>query len=314
MSRGYEPNRVLLPASPFLYFSEHRAGTSGHHLPFLLQELIGYGVSDVVVRDHDLSFIYKEVTPTLATILKNRIRPFNNDKSRRITLDLFSHFFEEFGIEPGPSLQSFVLRHNSSDLDHTIGPGIILTQTVRYFIDCINARAQCEIDLVRTVRFIDRLTEASRSPDMLANLAVLKAVFTNYSKISHAALECKFNTSTGIANIFEELVHDAAYTSLSAELHMFGVKQDISALMTRVKRLVKDILQSKLGKHFLDYGSRVVSVYTGVPVPTSDLAMAFMQTTYFPPVIDLSKATVAAGKKLARSEKDMRFIGPGISD
>jgi hypothetical protein len=315
MFGSYQPNRVLLPQSPFFFFEVGRAGTSGHHLPFLLQELIGHGLTEVTIRDYELSFIYKEMMPHLPSILKNRIKAVSTESSHRTALHLLRNLVAEFNIEPDLTFTSFKpVRGGDFTISNDIAYSIIsVFHTVAYFIDAINARAQCEIDLVSTLKHVDRIKIESKSPEVLAELAVLRAVFGNYSEVSHAAIESKTNSSAAIAEIFDELILQVEYASLSAELYKFGLVRDVSNLTPRVKRLVGAILRSRLGKQFLDYGSRIINVYTGVPVPTSEFAAALMRDSYFPPIVNLSKATAAAGSQLARSYDGVSFYGPGTS-
>jgi hypothetical protein len=71
----------------------------------------------------------------------------------------------------------------------------------------------------------------------------------------------------------------------------------------KINKAARRFFERKANKQVIDFGSRAVTVATGMPLPTSSLAESLLADQYLPPVVDLSSAISKAKMNWAKSEK-----------
>jgi hypothetical protein len=318
-------NRVLLYQTPFIFLGDRMAGTTWAHLPYMLNELIALGITNVTIcgRGHDdvkslTGSIHELVsepgraTYPLPPIIKNRLVFIDRLEYRHAIFYAFEDLFDEFGIKASPSLDSFSSPTGFSKSNEELTMALIrLSQYTHEFITAKCTRSQCSPDVDSILQIIDFLLSKATGTRGLTTLSILKGIFSGYKPVDHDALHCRVNPSDSMLTLFDDLIHDANYRALSVELHRFGIDRDIASIKHHAGQLVRQVIDSRLGRNVFSYGSKLVSVHTGSPMPDGDFAQSLLRDAYFPPIVDLAPATEAAGRRLAKMHPDSKFLGPG---
>lgn len=306
-----ENNRILLPTVPILEFVKQQEGPekiilTRKHIPFLFEEFISQGVNELVVWDkQDVDF---DVFPTI--IQKHITTSKSSGRSGNQIMEIFKPVFEEFGIQIPDALGFHYTRdeHRPPECDLAMQTAIDACTKLQSYLNALHEKSLCQFDIASMLTELEHLDRACRTPEARANISVLRGIFSGYKTVSHAAINCQINSSDAMVELFEELLENAHYQSLSHEAKKFGTVQKLNTVKRNVSKLVKAVIQSRRGKSILDYGSRVITVATGVPVPTTELAESLIKNAYFPPVVDMSQGIERATKKLIENLPDTRFV------
>lgn len=300
---------MLLPS--IVVFEKRDGGryASGKALPFLLEEMISRGISEIIIFDR---WRYEGVLPNLPSIFSKAMH-FSKDASQDdiTAANIFSSFFDEFGlevIENGVGVRH--TRQSNPEEENTINAGLSAWASLPAYLTALREKSHCQFDVRSFLKNLDKLRNGSRSPETRANAAVLQGIFSNYQSPEHGSLKTNLSSAVSMIGLFEELLDSPNYKSLSQEVGMLGkASKNAHEAKRNISRLAKVILKSKIGKGILDYGSTVVSVATSVPLPKSDLAEGLLRDRYFPPIVDISDAIRTATEKMLAAHPDSDFVG-----
>jgi hypothetical protein len=311
MGKAYRPGRILLP--PVVVFEKREGGiyASGKALPFILESLVAKGIGEIVVID---SWRYKDVLNDLPKVFSRAVRISDSlDASSKVARRVFEPFFEEFGIETDDHLCSFTRKPNSPaakpENEATRTAGMVAACNLAEYLAAQNEKCHCHFDLSAMKEQIDIVANASRSPVTRANMAVLSGLYETYEDVEHAAIKTELSTSSEMIKLYDELLDDAKYQALSHEVSKFGLAKRGHDLKKNIGQLVRQIVDSNIGKRTIDFGATVISASTGVPVPKSDLAEAFLSSSYVPPIVNLSQPIELAKKRMLAAYPDVDFGG-----
>lgn len=273
----------------------------------MLEHLIAQGISEIVIQDR---WRYEDILSGLPSVFRRAIR-FTSEDAESISNStrIFKPFFDEFGLEVAGNSGVQFPRNWQANRD-AIDAGVHAWAHLPTFLTALTERAHCHLDIKFILKSLSALASQSRSPELRANIAVLKGIFTGYSKITHASLQPRINSSLSMTELFEELLDNAEYQALSREVSTLGVAQRISGIKRRIGDLTRAVLRSDTGRRALDYGSTAVSVATGLPLPKSDLAASLLRDSYFPPLVNVSAAIEIATLRTRAAHPDIEFVAP----
>lgn len=307
-SENHRVGGLLLPS--ILVFEKRDEGVyaSGKMLPFLLEELVSRGISEIFVFDR---WRYEEILPELPVIFSKILHFADDAEDRALSAKIFLPFFEEFGIETDKHLSSFRFRSPPRPENETAAQAAMVASIqIPNFLTAMREKTHCHFDVLSLLANLDRMLTKSRSSEMRANIAVLKGVFSNYRETTYGSLKARTNSTADMIGLFEELLEHAKYKSLSREVGKLGSTKIALATTTHhIARVAKDIVQSKVAKGVYDFGATVITTATHIPLPKSDLADSLISEKYFPPIVDMSSAIKIARANMVIAHPDRDFIG-----
>jgi len=296
-------NRILLPQIPlFEEISPQHMQVHGRLLPFLLEELISLGVVEIMIRD---SWRYKHELSELPQGFRNRVVISNTRKPEQLAIKLFEPFFEEFGLQASAG----AVRHLHPQQDQSkpiIDAGVSAFFDLPEFLYALIHRAQAQFDPASIVTNLTLLRDGSRSPETRANASVLIGIFASYQQVTHDSVVVRGTASQELVQRFIDFTEDLYYQELSKDTHALGMFKTAMQTVPKINRAVRKFLERTANKQLIDFGSKAVTVATGVPLPNSSLAESLLAEQYLPPVVDLSSAISKAKKRRVKSESDSR--------
>jgi hypothetical protein len=293
-------NRILLPQIPlFEEISPKYMQVHGRLLPFLLEELISLGVVEVIVSD---SWRYQKELNELPQAFKNRIVVSTPGKSEQIAAKIFEPFFDEFGLQASAGAVQYV-RAPNEQYKTTVDAGVSAFFDLPKFLHALSHKAQVQFDPADILANLTLLKEGSRSSEMRANASVLIGIFSSYQPATHDSIVVQATAPQELVQRFTDFTEDLYYQELSKEIHALGAFKTAIQAIPKINRAVRRFFERNVNKQAIDFGSRAVTVATGVPLPTSSLADSLLADQYLPPVVDLNSAISKAKVNWAKSEK-----------
>lgn len=284
-------NRILLPQIPlFEKTSSSEVWARGRLLPFLLEEFISLGVLEVIIRD---SWRYRQEILDLPQAFKNRVVIAESERHGRIAIKLFEPFFEEYGLEASEGAVRHIRTARGED-KAIIDAGVSAFFNLPEFLSALSHKAQVHFDVAEIKSNLSLLKDGSRSSEMRANASSLIGIFSSYQTVAHDAPILHGNAPEELVRRFTDFTEDLYYQELSKQMHALGFFKTAIQAIPKINRAARRFIERKANRQMLNFGSKAVTVATGVPLPTSSLAESLLSEEYLPPIVDLSAAISTA--------------------
>lgn len=284
-----EYQNILLPVIPILKESETDDGNqqmlhTGKMLPYLLEEFISRGVFEISIID---SWRYEDIIPNLSsTFNKHLVKVDDGEKYNKIAVEIFSPFFEEYDLEGDLSVIKSK-RKLSEDESKVLNTAFNIMNALPGFIFACKNKTTVHIDIYYLNKLTESLLKDIKSPEMRARLATLKGIFSSYNNTEHDSPIIYSRASEDAAKLFAEFCEDANFQAMSREIRSLGFADKLVHSIPSINKAVRELFLSKSGRKLIDYGSKTVTVATGIPIPDSSLGESLLKENYLPPVVDL---------------------------
>jgi hypothetical protein len=311
-------NRILLPLGIENEFFEVTSGTlrpeSGplnfayrldtRGLSFLLEEFISQGALGLALDSHSgFTKDLHDVSP----VLRKRVKAIDREgRIEQQVITVLRPVAEELGIDLaemggvylhtwiGPQMEAIV-REEERRRQALLESLFVLHSNCYHLLLGVKHGLQIDIDLPRTWSSIRRLRSGCRSGAARANLAFLQGLCGSYDIELVGCLRAHGTVNNAdLVDSFEDFLADETYRQLSAEKYNLGFPSKVKGALSATRRLARRLVRKKKFSRFFDYGSRAISVGTGIPLPNSDIADAIVKKSYLPPIMDLTDPISAA--------------------
>ncbi len=338
MSTANTQNRVLLPlgCSHIFYAADEGAaklesanrklvtfGFHGDALVHLIGEFISQGAVGITVDPFSGFAGHLEQLPHP---FRTRVSVVDQDKTTQgLATQIFAPIAEEFGFDPnwvevigdpiaGP--QRRLLEIEDSVRKNQFAKLLYGYNFTYHFL--LGIRHQLQIDIpigdFRTV--LGNLRSAVRGGEAAAHLAFLEGAISSYKDCSIGAIEVARSVATEAQKAnFELYLADEEYKRYSELKYSLGIRERATSAVRRLWEQTQALLRRRVLKSVLNYGVRVASVSTGIPLPTVDMGDA--PTRYSPPIVQLRSAISAARRRwlaLAPGLAPMKFNYPSFQN
>ena len=325
------PSRVLLPIgiqNEFFTMSDPRGLRAGHRVNFafdpsafrfIAEEQIAQGATRIAL-DPRSAFSEGAALSAIGLALKSRVDVIDSDaRIEKRRLVLLKPIADELTIdldEIGPMIHESIsprlhtlVNERTSERRGLLESLFTLEGACYHLLLGMHYRLQIDIDLRKAWFATQRLRLASRSPPSSTNLAFIESLLRGYSieNVGGLKLTQKANGSQ-LAASFEEFLTDETYRQLSEARYALGIPSKVRQAVTASHRLARSLVSKKMFSRLFNYGSRAVSVFTGLPLPNSDIAEAILTDAYLPAIAD-TRSTITA----ARSAWSHRLPDPDTS-
>jgi hypothetical protein len=251
-------------------------------IPFLLEEFIALGASEIVIET-------EETREYLSSVLPPAI-------SKRVILDHYSSFpavrsamapiTEELGCE----MDQYTIS-GEADIESVFHVSFGLRQLLLG----VEHETEVELDVARVLLSLERLSGICRSGDARSTIAVLRGIFQAYkpcTTVDAAVLNPEIADRS--IRLFSEFIEDATYREMSSAAHACGIPRKAKRALELFSRAARSLASTSPFKQMLNLGSKAISTATHVPIPDSDAISSLFKKEYLPPVVDMRIPVLAA--------------------
>jgi len=311
--------QILLPLGSENEFFEVTSGsfTSGGlefrldtgAFQFLAEEFISQGVLGIAIDPYSA---FAEKLDEVAPVFRRRINV--PDKGRKISsqaLAVVRPMADELAVDLAPMYpyihgwigpQLAALVNEKSPRRQTLLEDVFVLHGFCYHLLLgIKHGLQVDINLRRAWSAVHHLRAACKSQTARANLAFVQSLMSSYSVEYVGCLRAlpQANSSELVDN-FDEFLADELYRQISVERYRLGLPPVARKALLATRTLARRLIRKKLFARFFDYGTKAVSVGTGIPLPNSEIAGTIAQEAYLPPIVDLTEPISTARQAWAK--------------
>ena len=189
-------------------------------------------------------------------------------------------------------------------------------QQTRRDIKCmalgLNKSVQIELypDTARTS--VRKLRETIQQPDARAILASLEGFFSYYEEIKFTAVTPPAIVPPAMISLFDRLVNDPQYVEYSEAIATLSDPHLRSSALARLRTLGRAIVSSNVVANGWNYIAKVIKVWTGVPIPESNILSVLVSNRSLPTIVNLRHARQGALRMwMSSAEHDVPYNRSG---
>lgn len=295
-SEGNVFGRVLFDNAPFFRLSGKDRVRDASSWPFIVEELIAFGATDIAIPKISLALYAMDVLPDS---LRKRIKIIDKKQAVLEASNLFfSPIAEDFGLKIGT--WSLARRR---EIPEALELAVVKLYFNMYaFFLGLEYHLEIDIDIQSMRQSIDILRAQARNPESRAGLAVLAGVFNCYDPTSVNSVILKPTVSDRLVELFVEFVQDETYKQMSRSFHDLGYPAHLKRSLTVIGRLSRKLVTKVPFKQVLDISSKIIAAASSLPLPDSELGESLVRKKYLPPVVPVRKAIGRAREAWEKAE------------
>lgn len=294
---------VLFDDAPFFRsFGKSRRRRDASSWPFIVEELIAFGATDIDIPRISLALYAVDLLPNS---LRKRIRIIDKKRAILKSSDLFfSPIAEDFGFKVGGMSLS---RTDMGEVPHELDLAVVdLYFSMYSFFLGLEYQLEIDVDINIMAQSTNVLRTKARNPESRARLAVLTSLLNCYGSLSVDSIVLKPDSDVKIVELFSEFVQDETYRQISRSFHELGYPARLDRSLTIIKRLATKLVTQTPFKQIIDIASRLISAASSLPVPDSKLGASLVRKKYLPPIVPVRQAMGRARE--AWEKADTPFI------
>lgn len=269
-------------------------------LPFMLEELISFGVVDIAIPADSLSTL---ALNSVSEILKRRVRVVDEDhRILKMDRSVRAPICDEFGLRRKGGGVTF-----NKELPKAVKSAVLCLEWEWYhYLLGLTHKLQVDVRITDLQESIRILRECSKSSEARATLATFAGLLSTYETHSVGVIQMIPSSSEGLAEVFEAFLEDTAYQAMSESFHELGFAKEVTTRLLRVGTLSKRLVRKKAFKDVVDYGSKGITAATQIPMPESDLGERLLEQRFLPTIVCLKPV-------LERARQAWSDGGPGFT-
>ncbi len=180
-------------------------------------------------------------------------------------------------------------------------------QQTRRDIKCmalgLNKSVQIELYPDTAQTSVRTLRETIQEPDARAILASLEGFFSYYKEIKFEAVTPPAGVPPAMISLFDRLVNDPQYVEYSEAIATLSDPHLRNMALARLRTLGRAIVSSNVVTSGWNYIAKVIKVWTGVPLPESNILSVLVSNKALPTIVNFRHARQDALKMWMSSRK-----------
>ena len=279
----------------------------------MLEEHISLGTVSIVIPKSAPEVTTFDQMPPL---LRQRIRVVNDDNEIESVRRLLFNLRKEFNVK------------TSDDDEHLIYP----KKTPRQLYTSINNThadvkrmalgfnngIQIEIDPKASIASFRYLREKSKDGQTRIVLAQLEALLKAYGNVGYEAPTPPKNcTPKELISVFDRLINDATYLEYSDSIVRLSAPTTREQALIELRELERGLRKNTFISTGWNYLSKVIKVWTGVPIPDSSAIANIIKGRTMPPLVNMKSArdqAVEIWKKSDLKDTPLRRDGKPVAE
>lgn len=267
-------------------------------LALMLEEYVSFGVTKIV---------FPLSSPELRTIdqmpiLLNNIVDVIDDTSERESLHrVFSNLRKEFNVKIDydsdslkfPKLSDFAIINSITQIH----------EDYKKICTGFNHGIQVDINIAGFNKALNFVRSKSKNSDTRFLLAELESISNQYEEIEFFGITAtKKNTPQELINILDKIINDRYYLEYGEAIQSLTLPNYRNTALTQIKSLAESLKSRNYFTEGWNYVSKLLHVWTGIPIPESKTFGALFNNKQLPSLINMDTAKKRAVEMWRSSE------------
>lgn len=247
-------------------------GTDFSSFAYVLEEFVSLAALEIVIPR---SFPECAALPEAPALLRQRIRVIDDSLERDATDKILYPILKELGLEINAD------NGECSKPDNVPRPLLSHVNRIRRDVKCLalgfNHSLHIDVQPMLAMSSSRKIREHVQQPETRAILANFEGFFSYYEDLTYDSVTPPPSMPAKMVSTFDRLIHDREYNMLSENVSMLSDPLRRRGALSRIATLGRNIIASdRIGAGW-SYLSKVIKVWTGVPVPETNVLSVFFQ-------------------------------------
>lgn len=258
----------------------------------MIEEYISYGAIKIVIPQSAPEVKTLEEMPIL---LKNRISIIDDTVERETVHRLLFKLRKEFNVKIDEDY--IFLKHPKSTERILIDSIDQVHEDLKKIALGYNHKIQASINTEIAIKNFRFLRTKVVDSDSRLVLAELEAILNQYKKIEFEAITPpKEDTPSELISLFDKLINDRNYLEYSDSINQLTIPQGRDKMIIRLRELSRLIRTKNYIAEGWDYVSKILEVWTGVPLPESKAISSLFNGKELPSFVNMDAAKIRAAE------------------
>lgn len=297
-----EPGRLILPHIHIMRKSKdegpERTTVSGVLLPHLIENMISAGALEILITDKwRYQNEFHDVLMQLPSAVKKYVKIIEpNPRINLISDEIFNPVLEEIGIENIESGSVYGWKRDPIDDEENLVRKVTMNAHSDFprFLEALFLKAQFHFDIQLLLRNLEIIRAYSKSAENRITIASLSAILASYKTEEIAAGTIIPSASKSQSVRLMDLLLSYEFRALSQSHSLLGRYTNIPHIVSQIQHQTMKLLKKGGAKGLIGYATKMATVASGVPIPTTDLAESLLNESFLPPTLDMSDEILRA--------------------
>lgn len=251
----------------------------------MLEEYIAHGALSIAIPK---SAPEAKTIGEMPLLLRRRVRIVNDDPEEESIERLFFGIRRELGITISEDTRQ--LKFPKTVSRELVTAVLSATANTKRLMLAYNNQFQAEVNVESATKAFRFTRQHISDINSKLILAQLEGLLRLYESAKYDSCAPRAGTGIELINVFDELANDKDYKRYSDEIGNLGSPQTRDTALFRLKELSRQISTKKVIGVSWDYLSKIIKVWTGIPIPESKELAAFTNEKPLPSLIDMQAA------------------------
>lgn len=257
----------------------------------LLEEYVAHGAVAIAIP---MSSPEAQSINEMPLLLRRRIRVVNDDREEEAIERIFYGIRRELGITVSADTRQLVFpKEMPLELRKALSS---IHANAKKLVLAFNYQLQAEVDIERASQSFRYTREKIQDSNSRLILAHFEGLLNHYEATKYDSYTPKGSTRIELINAFDSLANDSDYIQYSDAIQSLANPQERSSALFKLKELSRTLSSKKLVGVTWDYFSKIVKVWTGIPIPESKELSVFSNNRPLPALINMQVARDRAVK------------------
>lgn len=254
----------------------------------LVEEMIvGWYTHRILLRSRSLEGANLQALPMSSRRRVDLVDP--GERVVELTMQLLSPVRNELGVE-ARAIEVYAV---PSGMPQSLRDGVArIHRFVHGYLSAAQFKAHLDLDIPATVRDLQQVRSELTNAAGRAVLAELEGILAAYQTVQLDGIQVRDDLAGNVRGQLVELLQTEEHADLAYQGLILAESGKIEAVASAMGRRVRSLLANSRWQAVIEYASRVMSVYTGVPtLRVSEWLAALPQpSSFLPVVVSLSDA------------------------
>ena len=252
----------------------------------MLEEYICFGAVQIILPHSSPEIATLDEMPPL---LKNRIRIINDDRETETVNRLLFELRREFDVKINE--ETNYLKFPKGTQKQLIESIDQVHSDVKKLALGFNHKIQININPAFSIDSLATLRAKVQNANSRIILAQIEALLNQYEKVEIETLSTpKENTPYELISIFDKLINDEHYLQYSDSITQLSSPFDRDIALIRIRELIRIISAKNYIGSGWDYITKIIKVWTGVPLPESKAIATLINGNELPAFVNMDMA------------------------
>jgi hypothetical protein len=252
----------------------------------MIEEYICFGAINIAIPSSSPEI---ESLTQMPKLLRERVKIINDIEEIETVNRVLYNIRKEFGAKINEETNFLIFPKNTDKK--------IITHLDQLHLDVkkislgFNHKVQIGLDTKQSIKSIRAVRQKVSNSTSRLTLAQLEGLLNQYENIEfNAIMTPREDTPKQLISIFDKLINDPNYLKYSDSITQLSLPEKRESALVDLRNISRDFSSTKTAKTSWDYITKLLTVWSGIPIPSSETISSIIKGKELPQFVNLDSA------------------------